>query len=73
MNTFGQLPILASVLWANRIMCMFASEVFAWNALMSAPAEKNFSRADRMTTTLTESFWIIASTAASRSSMNERS
>jgi hypothetical protein len=52
---------------------MLPSVLFAWNALMSAPAEKNFSRPDLMTTTRTDSFWIIASMAVSRSSMNERS
>ena len=73
MKTFEEVPIFRSVVCANRIIFMLSAVVLSWNALMSAPAEKNFSRSLFMTTTLISSLEIIVSTAASRSFMNARS
>jgi hypothetical protein len=58
----------SSTWWARRHMTMFSSADRARNALTSAPAEKNFSLADRTTATATSASatWPIAWSSSSR-------
>ena len=72
MNTFGIRAIDASTSCPSSIIAMLSSVVLAANALMSAPAEKNFFEADRTMIALVESA-AAESTATLNSSMNSLS
>ena len=69
MKTFGMRAIDASTSCPRSIIAMLPAVSLARNALMSAPAEKNFFEALRTITTLTASSPAAASTAAPISSM----
>ena len=73
MKTFGIRAIDASTSWPRSIIAMLAAVSLAMNALMSAPAEKNFFEALRTITTFTPSSAAAASTAAPSSSMKSLS
>ena len=73
MNSFGTAAIAASASWPRLIIFMLPAVSLARNALMSAPAQKNFFEALRTITTFTAASAAAASTAAPISSMKSKS
>jgi hypothetical protein len=69
MKIFGIRAMPARTSWPRSIIAMLAAVSLAMNALMSAPAEKNFFDAERTITTFTASSPAAASTAEPSSSM----